>query len=606
MKLLEILDDRARRELPGIVLVVVVSALFSTIGIAAIMPFLSLVASPEVVQENRWLREAYERFGFKSSNSFLFAVGLLTLVLLMVSNALRALTDWKILRFVRGLQHRISCRLFAQYLSEPYSYYLSRNTSRLSQRLLAEVNSVMTGVLVPGLRGLVQLVVAAFILVLLIAVDPLLALFVALGLGTAYAAIYFTIRRRQLRLGREWVAANAQRFRVAGEAFGGIKDVKALGRERHFVDRFEQPSREFARAVASNEAMAELPRYALEAVAFGGILVIVLYLLGAGRSPAAALPVLGLYAFAAYRLMPSLQQIFKSISQVRFHSAALEELHADLAAIGGAHRVPDLPPATDAPDARPVPPVEFAREVRLQGVSFTYPGAEHPSLRGVDMVLPRNRMIGLVGPTGSGKTTLVDLLLGLYLPSAGRIMADDVPLTSELLPAWRQQVGYVPQSIFLSDQTVAENIAFGIPAGAIDREAVIRAASTAQLNDFVAGLPDGYDTIVGERGVRLSGGQRQRIGIARALYQDPDVLILDEATSALDTITEDAVMEAISRLSGKKTMVIIAHRLSTVMECDGIYVLDRGEVVGSGTYEELRGAHSMFRAMTGGDAPLLR
>src|SRR5690606_15251527 len=208
--------------------------------------------------------------------------------------------------------------------------------------------------------------------------------------------------------------------------------------------------------------------------------------------------------------------------------------------------------------------------------------------------------------TGSGKTTLVDLLLGIYLRSAGRILADEHPLVSVLLPAWRQQVGYVPQSIFLSDQTVAENIAFGIPTAEIDRKAVERAARTAQLHDFVLALPNGYETIVGERGVRLSGGQRQRIGIARALYHDPDVLILDEATSALDTITEDAVMDAISRLSGRKTMVIIAHRLSTVMECDGIYLLDRGEVVGSGTYEELRGAHSMFRAMTGGDAPLLR
>lgn len=604
MKLFEILDDHARRQLPGMVVVIFLSALFSTVGIAAIMPFLSLVANPEVVNESPWLNRAYQASGLESTNAFLFAVGVLTLALLMISNALRALTDWRILSFVRGLQYRISCRLFAQYLSEPYSFYLSRNTSRLSQRLLAEVNSVMTGVLVPGFRGLVQLVVAVFILALLVAVDPLLALFVALGLGVAYAGIYFAIRRRQLRLGREWVAANAQRFRVASEAFGGIKDVKALGRERHFVDRFKQPSREFARAVASNEAMAELPRYALEAVAFGGILVIVLYLLGSGRSPASALPVLGLYAFAAYRLMPSLQQIFKSVSQVRFHSTALEELHRDLASVGEASE--DVTPEP-ADGARPdVAPMEFAREVRLEDVSFTYPGADGPSLRAVNMVLPRNQMIGLVGPTGSGKTTLVDLLLGLYMPSGGRIIADDVPLSSALLPAWRQQVGYVPQAIFLSDQTVAENIAFGIPATEIDREAVERAAATAQLHEFVLALPDGYDTIVGERGVRLSGGQRQRIGIARALYHDPDVLILDEATSALDTITEDAVMEAISRLSGRKTMVIIAHRLSTVMECDGIYLLDRGEVVGSGTYEELRGAHSMFRAMTGGDAPLLR
>ncbi|HLV26137.1 MAG TPA: ABC transporter ATP-binding protein [Gemmatimonadales bacterium] len=593
---LDLCDPQAKREIASILVVMVLMALTSTVGIAAIMPFLSLVANPDVVQQNAILRRVYSTAGFSSTNQFLFAIGVLTLVLLMVSNGLRALTDWKILSFVRGLQYRISRRLLAQYLSEPYMFFVSTNTSKLSQKLLSEVNSVMAGLLVPGLRGIAQLVVALFILSLLIAVDPWLALFVTLGLGSAYGAIFMAIRRRQLRLGREWIEANAQRYRVVGEAFGGIKDVKALGRERHFLNRFEQPSLDFARAVAANEAMTELPRYALEAIAFGGILVIVLYLLGSGGAVSGVLPLLGLYAFAAYRLMPSLQQLFKSASQVRFHSTALGELHHDLAAIGRTPVADALEEGIDA--GAHIPPLKFENEVLLRDVHFSYPGSDRPALRGVNIVLPRNQTIGLVGPTGSGKTTLVDLLLGLYMPDAGQLEVDGVALGAELLPSWRRMVGYVPQSIFLSDDTIGRNIAFGIPDAELDREAVERAARTAQLHDFILTLPQGYDTITGERGVRLSGGQRQRIGIARALYHDPDILIMDEATSALDTITEDAVMDAIRRLAGQKTMVLIAHRITTVTDCDNIYLLDGGEVVAAGNYDELRGSHSMFRAMS--------
>lgn len=592
----ELCDAQARREMASILVVMVLMALTSTVGIAAIMPFLSLVANPTVVQENEWLRRTYELAGFSNTNQFLFAIGVLTLFLLMLSNGLRALTDWKILRFVRGLQFRISRRLLAQYLSEPYMYFVSTNTSKLSQKLLSEVNSVMAGLLVPGLRGIAQLVVTLFIMSLLIAVDPWLAVFVTVGLGSAYGAIFLAIRRKQLRLGREWIEANAQRYRVVGEAFGGIKDVKALGRERHFLDRFEKPSLDFARAVAANEAMTELPRYALEAVAFGGILVIVLYLLGSGSAVDGVLPLLGLYAFAAYRLMPSLQQVFKSVSQVRFHSTALGELHGDLASVG---RTPVADALMEgAVNDGALPALPFEHSVVLRDVTFAYPGSERAALRNVHIELPRNQTIGLVGPTGSGKTTLVDLLLGLYLPDSGQLEVDGRALTPGLLRSWRRRVGYVPQAIFLSDDSVARNIAFGIPDDQLDREAVERAARTAQLHDFILTLPQGYDTVVGERGVRLSGGQRQRIGIARALYHDPDILIMDEATSALDTITEDAVMDAIRRLAGQKTMVLIAHRLTTVTDCDTIYLLDGGEVVATGDYEELRGSHSMFRAMS--------
>ena len=601
-KLFDLLTPRERRQFGWIFAGMLVTAVFSMVGVAAIMPFISLLSNPEVIDQNRWLGRAYEFFGFDSRVQFLFATGLATLLLLLLSNGLRAFTDWRILLFSRQMEHHLSRRLLARYLSEPYSFFLNRNTATLSQNILHEVTSVVTGVLMPVMTGVAQVVMAVFILGLLIAVDVGLAISVAAVFSGAYGLMYAVVRRKQLRDGRERVAANALRYQIASEAFGGIKDVKVLGRERHFLDRFERPSRQFARMVANGAIVSELPRYALETIAFGSILVILLYLLRSGYALDRALPLLSLYAFAAYRLMPSLQQVFAAVTKARFHSAALEDLHRDLMGVG--REIPvNAAPLRSRTDATEPAPLEFTHEVRLNGVTFTYPGSDEPALVGIELVLPRNQTIGLVGPTGSGKTTMVDLILGLYLPDGGTLTVDGTPLNEATLPAWRKQVGYVPQQIFLSDDSVLHNIAFGLPEQEIDRAAAERAAQVAQLHDFVLTLPEGYDTIVGERGVRLSGGQRQRIGIARALYHDPEVLVMDEATSALDTLTEDAVMDAIRRLAGRKTMVLIAHRLSTVEDCDLIYLLDQGRLTGSGNYEELRRTHSMFRAMTG-DAPV--
>ena len=591
--MLALLQGDERRRLAWIVLGMLISALVATVGVAAILPFMRLVAAPDAVQEHRWLGAAYDALDVGSPAVFLFFLGLGTLALLVMSNALRAFTDWRILRFVRDAQDRLSRRLLAQYLSEPYTFFLGRNSAMLSQNILAEVQSVVNGVLTPAMKGLAQAVVTIFIVSLLLVVDVLLALVVLTTLGAAYGAIFHLIRRQQIRLGRARLESNALRYRLVDEAFGGIKDLKVLGRERHYLDRFSVPSRRFARVIADNAMMAELPRYALETIAFGGILLIILYLLGSGREVVSVLPLLSLYAFAAYRLMPSLQQVFSSVTQVRFNAPALQRLRRDLEEIGGGR--PVVESARDEAEGS----LQMRREVRLNGVSFAYPGSDVPALRSVDLVLPRNRTVGLVGPTGSGKTTLVDLLLGLFAPTQGTITIDEEVLDERMLPSWRLQLVYVPQQIFLSDDSILRNIAFGIPEAVIDRLAAERAARVAQLHDFIATLPDGYDTLVGERGVRLSGGQRQRIGIARALYHDPDVLIMDEATSALDILTEDAVMDAIRGLAGRKTMVLIAHRLSTVKACDVIYMVEGGRITGFGSYAELTRSNVAFRAMAG-------
>ena len=578
-------NRRERGQLAILAVALVVRACVEMVGVGSIAPFMSVVADPSVVQSNAWLRAAYEAFGFTSTTAFLTALGVAVVVVLAVANTFSALALWGMLRFSYGMHHRLSNRLLRGYLAQPYSFFVERNSAGFSKTILTEVMQVIQGVMTPVLNITARSLVVMALVGLLIVLDPMLALVIVLVLGGAYGGLYTLVRMKQRRLGQERVAANQERFKVTGEAFGGIKDVKVLGREGAFVSRFAPASWTYSKATASNAVLTQIPRYLFETVAFGGIVVIVLYYLQAGQGLAQILPTISLYAFAGYRLMPELQQLFSGVASIRFNRAALDDLTDDL------DRFAPSPPAADG---KALP---FEEGVRFEDVTFGYPGADRPALDGVSLAIPRNQTIGLVGASGSGKTTLVDLLLGLYTPEAGQILVDDAPLTAENLSAWRRQVGYVPQHIFLCDDTIAHNIAFGVPEAEVDPMKVEHAARIAHLHDFIGTLPDGYGTVVGERGVRLSGGQRQRIGIARALYHDPEVLVMDEATSALDGATESAVMEAIQELAGRKTIVLIAHRLTTVEDCDCIHLLDQGKLQDSGRYNDLTLSSQAFRAM---------
>ncbi len=580
---------RERKQLAILSVALVVRAGVEMIGVGSIAPFMSVVADPSVVQSNAYLSAAYEALGFSSTTGFLTALGVAVVAMLAVSNAISALTTWGMLRFSYGTHHRISNRLLRGYLAQPYSVFVESNSAAFSKTLLTEVLTVIQGVLTPVLTIMGRSLVVVALVGLLIVLDPMLALVIVLVLGGAYVGLYLLIRTKQRRLGQERVAANQERFKTTAEAFGGIKDVKVLGREAAFAARFEPASWSFSTSTASNLTISLLPRYLLETISFGGIVLIVLLYLQAGEGLSHILPTISLYAFAGYRLMPELQQLFGSVASIRFHRAALDDLTADLSRI---------PPAAPAPVSLPLP---FTDAVRFEDVTFRYTGADGPALDSLSLTIPRNQTIGLAGASGSGKTTLVDLLLGLYIPQGGRILVDDVPLTTETIRGWQKQVGYVPQHIFLSDDTLSHNIAFGVLPSKVDPARVEQAARIAHLHDFILTLENGYRTVVGERGVRLSGGQRQRIGIARALYHDPEVLVLDEATSALDGGTEGAVMEAIQALAGRKTIVIIAHRLSTIRNADLIYVLNQGVVQDQGTYDVLELRSAAFRALANSD-----
>lgn len=586
-KMLGLFDRREKWQLAWLFGVSVFSGLVQMLGVASILPFLALVANPNAVQRDPRLNWLYTSLNFTNATAFLVAAGLAVFVMIALTNGMMALTTWLIHRFTYEKYRTFSIRLLVKYIDEPYTFYLTRNTAGLTKNILAEVGTVVSGVLVPALKMMAKAVVTLLITGLLIVIDPMLAAVSAGVLGGLYGVVYMVVRRRQLQLGVQRLQASTVRFKSAQEALVGIKDVKVLGREDEFIRRFSEASRTYASTQASNAAISDLPTFALETVAFGGILLVVLYALTRGGEPSTMLPTIGLYAFAAYKLKPALQTIFSSLAKIRFNTTALDILHADLTAARSRRSVRN----------EVVEPITMSREIELRGVSYRYPTSHDWVLRDVSLVIPKNSTVGFVGSTGSGKTTLVDILLGLLEPQEGEVLVDGIPITARNARAWRKNVGYVPQHIFLMDKSVTENIAFGIPEAEIDHAAVQRAAAAANIHDFVSSLPDGYSTSVADRGLRLSGGQRQRIGIARALYHDPDILILDEATSALDSVTEDGVMQSIYGLARRKTIILIAHRLSTLRECDTIFLFEDGRLVDQGTYHELVDRNPRFQEM---------
>lgn len=584
-QLWSLLNRRERWQLAILTVALVVRAGVEVLGVASIMPFMSVVADPGIVQTNPYLAGIYDALGFTSVTAFLTAMGAAVVIFLFVANSFSAAALYGMLRFSWGMHHRLSVRLLRGYLSQPYGFFVQRNSASLSKTILSEVQQVVEGVLTPMLNIVARLLVSVALVILLIVLDPMLALAVVLVLGGAYGSLYGLIKAKQRRLGRDSVSANEDRFRAVNEALGGIKDVKVLQRERAFSGAFAPASWTFSKAKASNYALSQVPRYLIEAIAFGGIVLIVLYYLKAEQGVAEILPVISLYAFAGYRLVPEMQQLFAGVAQIRFNWAALDCVVQDITDF----------PAVASDEASPALP--FRDAISFEQVSFRYPRTISPALDKISLRIERNQSVGLVGASGSGKTTLVDLLLGLYEPDEGRILVDGTPLERRAINAWRRQVGYVPQHIFLIDSTVSENIAFGLRGKEVDPAAVERAARVANLHDFIMTLPDGYATVVGERGVRLSGGQRQRVGIARALYLDPEVLIMDEATSALDNKTERSFVDAIEALKSDRTVVVVAHRLSTVRRCDTIFVLAGGKVVGEGSYDVLLETNKEFQAV---------
>ncbi|MCS3950925.1 ABC transporter ATP-binding protein [Salinibacter ruber] len=594
-----LLTSRERRNLYLLFCAVLMMAGLEVVSVASIMPFLSVAANPESVYENIYLSKTYDVLGFEEINLFLIFLGVAALIILVVSNAFIVFTTWALQRYAWDRNHSLSRRLLGSYLNQPYEYFLTRNSAELGKNVLQEVKEVINGMLIPGLRGLAKGTVALFIVGLLLFIDPVVALSVTVVLGAAYAGIYFAVKNRIDMYGERRIEENTKRYQSVNEVFGGIKEVKLRGKENVFLEDYSEASQRYSRYLARYLVVKKVPRYALEAVAFGGIILIAIYLIIIRENIQQVIPMLGLYAFAGYRLMPALQNTFKGIAGARFNIAALEVLERDLKTKRSWEERPAPWVPSNGTEEKKENLLTIDDCLTLDAVNYTYPDAEEPAIKDLSLEIPAQTTVGFVGKTGSGKTTTVDLILGLLRPQKGAIRVDNTLLQSENLRQWQSDIGYVPQHIYLSDDTVERNIAFGVPANEIDEDAVREAARKAHIYDFVATeLPEQWKTEVGERGVKLSGGQRQRLGIARALYHNPSVLVFDEATSALDQATESRVMEAIYGLEGSHTMLMIAHRLSTVQRAEKIVMLQGGEKVAEGSYNEVCKASEEFRKVT--------
>jgi ABC-type multidrug transport system fused ATPase/permease subunit len=586
-----LLDRRERRNAWFVLATVAVAALSSAVMIGSIMPFLSVLARTERIHQVPALAWAYRVGGFTSDYGFLIGLGLASLGVIVVSNLLQVLRAWAVTRYTSKRIHTLSHRLLATYLRQPYEFFLDHHSGAMSTRILSEAQLAVLQFFVPAADVIASFMTVIVIVSLLLWINPLVALACFITLGGIYGGTFLLIRRMISHAGRIRTETNAERYRIANEALGGIKDIKLLGRESAYINRYRSPSQRMAEAQFVSELSSQLPQYVMQIIAFGGMIVLCLVLvdpsgLASGNGLGTILPLLGVFAFAGQRLMPELQRLYGGVTRLQYGRAGVEAVHEDLV----------LQKLTESFRPASTDPLSFKSELRLDRVSYCYPKADKPGLYDVSLAVRAGEKIGIVGSSGAGKTTLADVVLGLLRPTGGTLCVDGTVLTDNNIRAWQQRVGYVPQDIFLTDSSVAENIALGIPAEAIDLDKVKRAAQVAQLDHFIRDeLPSGYETTVGERGVRLSGGQRQRIGIARAMYHDADLIVFDEATSALDQLTERDVMAALDMLPGDKTALIIAHRLSTVRRCDRILLLERGRVSGFDTWERLIASNEGFR-----------
>lgn len=585
-KILFLLTPQEQSKAGLLLIMILIMALLDTIGVASILPFIAVLTNPEIVESNFLLGSMYDKskiFGVENIKEFIIVLGFLVFFILIITLTFKSFVTYALLRFANMREHSIGKRLLESYLSQPYSWSLSRNSADFGKTILSEVSLIILQAVTPMINLLANTAVVIAIFILLVIIDPFIAFLISLTFGLAYWIIYKFIRGYLKNIGQERLKVNKLRFTSVSEVFGAGKAVKLGGLENVYIGKFSKTSKIFAKHQATMQILSQLPRFAIEAVAFGGMILFILYYLLQNKTFASALPLITLYAFAGYRILPALQKIYISITSLRFAGPALENLCEELRL--------NKKVLTEKYEE----PLPFEKVISLKNIFYNYPNTVQTSLKNVSLEIFANSTIGLVGATGSGKTTTVDIILGLLDPQKGVLEVDGKVINDHNRKSWQKTIGYVPQHIYLTDDTISANIALGSDLKDINQKSIEHAAKAANLHKFIINeLPLGYKTIIGERGVRLSGGQRQRLGIARSLYYSPKVLILDEATSAMDSLTEKLIMEAINKLKKNTTIILIAHRLTTIKNCEKIFLLDKGELKDQGTYEELIKSSALF------------
>lgn len=575
----------------GLVALMVLAAALEAVGIGALVPFIAVLGNPVLIETHPLLRQAYQLSGVGSVSGFLSMGALMLLVLFVAKNSFLIWMNWTVARFVFAREAVLGARLLRAYLSAPYPFYLKRGPTEMLRVITAEVARAVHGVAFPWFTLVAEVLVLAFVGLMLFVVEPMITLAVLVTVGGLAWTAQGAFRRIVARMRDQRTESGREMFRWVNHGLGAFKGLRVLGRGEHFVEGYLQNANRYGVATGAFTSLNLAPRLAIETLAVAAVLLVVALTLLSGKPLHRVLPVIVLFALAAIRIMPSIGKILSALNNMRFHSAAFELIRNDLEALALAPRVEQ--------GSRTVP-LRFERELRISGVFYRHPGMERWILEDVSWTLRKGESVALVGASGAGKSTLTDLLLGLIDASSGEVRVDGEPLRA-VRRAWQDRIGFVPQDVFLLDDTIRRNVALGMTDAEIDDARVWRALELAHLDARVRALPEGLAAFAGDRGASLSGGERQRIGIARALYHDPDILVFDEATSALDLRTEREIADTMAELMASKTVLVVAHRPSTVKLCRTVLFLETGRIRGYGTFDELLARDAAFRALFEGE-----
>lgn len=569
---------------------VVLTALLEVVSVFSIGPFMALVGNLDLLTSSPIYNAVYVSAGEPDPYVFLFWMGLLVLFFLFSASLISIVTVWKLSIFAARLGADFGDSLYEYYLRKSFLYHSTVNSSFLTKQIATEVNRVTDNVIQPFVQINARIVACVFISFFVFLYNPLISVVGVTALVFCYGLLFLFVKGRLAKNGRAISETSKKRYLLINEGFGAVKEIHLLNREKNLIDLFKISGNIFADSYGTSNGLYNMPRYIMEFVVYSGMITLILTLIVVHNgSLSEILPIMAVLGIAAFKLLPSFQQIYSGAAQIKSNLSAFEAIKDDLFA----SREIEVPVDSDSIG---LDDIEDAG-LRLSNIYFRYPEKTRNAVDGVSLYIPPRSVVGIVGASGSGKSTLIDIMLGLIPPDSGEVEIGGKKLDFLNVKLWQKHVGYVPQSIFLKDGSIAENIAFGLSLNDIDFEKVSNAIRLAHLDVFVDAQPEGMMTCIGERGVQLSGGQRQRIGIARSLYNDAKYLFFDEATSALDGITENIVMDAIDSMSGSKTIIMIAHRLNTVRKCSHIFFMENGRVVDQGSYEHLLANNSSFKAM---------
>jgi HlyD family secretion protein len=571
----------------GLLGLFIFGAILQVAGVASLAPFIALLSNPQMIHDNQALSWVYQHAPVDSETGFLMFVALAIIVLLAVTNAVAALTTWAMQAFSMQLGANISRDVYRGYLYQDYVLFSRANTSELIANITQQTPLFIYMVVLPSLQLISQFMIIVIVALVLLYINPFLALSALAVVGIGYGAVFGVLKRQLASHGENaWRLGNLQK-RLLNESLGGIKEVKVVGAEQLYDRMINDIHKRSLHSSTMIALAGDLPKFMLETIAFSAMLVLAIYLLSTNVEPARIVTILSLYGMAGYKVLPAAQIIFKSASSIKANRSVIATLASAVQAGRSINGEPVRMPATA---------VKLVGDIVLTDVSYSYPGTAEPALRNIDATLPANKITAIVGKSGAGKSTLLDLLLGLLPPSSGAVTAGGTQITQVNLTQWQAQIGYVAQHIYLTDDSMLSNISFGNP-GSSDRQLAMNAAVMAKIDTLIESLPGGLDFVVGERGAMLSGGQRQRLGIARALYRQPSLLVMDEATSALDSITERDIMNTVADLTAQATVVLVAHRVSTIRYADHVLLMESGVVADSGSFEALYARSARFREM---------